>query len=64
MNKETGNSMEYSNFSNVFSSDSTAEIPEDTRINNLSINLLDNKQPLYGLIYSLASGPRNVENLY
>ena len=40
----------YFNFSNVFSSDSTVELLEYTRINNYSINLLDNKQPPYGLI--------------
>ena len=28
------------------------ELPKYTRINNHFINLLDNKKPLYGLIYS------------
>ena len=44
---------EYSDFSNVFSSDSAAELPEHTGINNQPINLLNNKQPLYSSIYSL-----------
>ena len=51
--KETGILAEYSNFSNVFFSDSTAELPEYTRINDHSINLLNNKQLLYSMIYSL-----------
>ena len=45
----------YSNFSNVFSSDSAAELPEHNGINDHPINLLDNKQLLYGPIYSLGS---------
>ena len=52
---------EYSDFSRVFSSDSAAELPEHTGINNHPINLLDNKQPFYGLIYSL--GPVELEML-
>ena len=51
--KETRIPAEYSNFSNIFFSDSAAELPEYTKINNQSINLLDNKQLPYGLIYSL-----------
>ena len=46
-------SAEYSDFSNVFSSDSAAELPEHTGINNHPINLLNDKQPPYGLIYNL-----------
>ena len=41
---------EYSNFSNIFSSNFAAELPEHNRINNYPINLLNNKQLLYGLI--------------
>ena len=52
---------EYSDFSNVFSSDSVAELPEYNGINDYSINLLDNKQPPYDLIYSL--GPVELETL-
>ena len=51
--KETGLPTKYSNFSNVFSSNSAAELPEYTGINNHPINLLNNKQPPYNLIYSL-----------
>ena len=51
--KETRIPAEYSDFSNVFSSDSAAELPEHTGINNHPINLLDDKQPPYGPIYSL-----------
>ena len=51
--KKTGISAEYSNFSDVFSSNSVVELPEYTKINNHLINLLDNKQPLYSSIYSL-----------
>ena len=51
--EETGIPAEYSDFSNVFSSDSAAELPEYTRINNHPIDLLDDKQPPYGPKYSL-----------
>ena len=43
----------YSNFFNVFFSASMAELPEYIRINNHLINQLDDKQLLYGPIYSL-----------
>ena len=43
----------YSDFSNLFSSDSAVELLEYTIINNHLIDLLDNKQALYGPIYSL-----------
>ena len=59
--KETGIFAEYFDFSNVFSSDSIAELLEHTRINDHSINLLDNKQPLYSPIYGL--GPIELEML-
>ena len=45
--------VKYSKFFNIFSSDSAANLLENTKINNHLINLLDNKQPLYSLIYSL-----------
>ena len=48
--KETRDLVEYSNFSNIFSSNSAAELPDYTRINNHLINLQDNKQPPYSLI--------------
>ena len=53
MSKETGILVEYFNFSNVFSSDSATKLLKHTRINNYPINLLDNTQSRYGLIYSL-----------
>ena len=59
--EETGIPAEYSDFSNVFSSDSVAELPEYTGINDHPIYLLDNKQPPYSLIYSL--GPVELEIL-
>ena len=51
--EETGMPAEYSDFSNVFSSDSAVELLEHIEINNHPINLLDNKQLPYGPIYSL-----------
>ena len=42
--EETGNPTEYSDFSDIFSSDSAAELPEHTGINDYSIDLLDDKQ--------------------
>ena len=59
--EETGIPTKYSDFSNVFSSDSAAELPEHTGINDHPINLLDDKQPPYGPIYSL--GPVELEML-
>ena len=59
--EETGIPVEYSDFFNIFSSASALELPEYTRINDHSIDLLDNKQPLYGPIYSL--GPVELEML-
>ena len=59
--EEIGIPTEYSDFSNVFSLDSTAELPEHTGINNHPINLLDDTQPPYGPIYSL--GPVELEKL-
>ena len=51
--EESGIPAKYSDFSNVFSSDSAAELPEHNKINDHPINLLDNKQLPYGPIYSL-----------
>ena len=59
--EETGIPAEYSDFSDVFSSDSVAELPEHTGINDHPIDLLDDKQPPYGPIYSL--GPVELETL-
>ena len=52
---------EYSDFSNIFSSNSAAKLPEYTKIHDYSINLQDNKQILHSLIYSL--GPVELEIL-
>ena len=41
--KETGIPTKYSDFCNIFSSDSAVELPEYTGINNHLINLLNNK---------------------
>ena len=43
----------YSDFLDIFSSDSTVKLLENIRINNYSINLLKDKQPPYSPIYSL-----------
>ena len=59
--KETGISTEYSDFSDVFSSDTVTELLEHNGINNHPINLLHDKQPLYGPIYSL--GPVKLKML-
>ena len=59
--EKTGIPTEYSNFSNVFSSDSATELTEYTGINDCPINLLDDKQPPYSPIYSL--GPVELEIL-
>ena len=44
---------EYSDYSNVFSAEYTAEFLENTGINKYAIKLEEDKQPLFGLIYSL-----------
>ena len=51
--KKTGIIAEYSEFSDVFFSNLAVKLLENTEINYHFINLLNNKQPLYGLIYSL-----------
>ena len=50
---KTGFLAKYSDVSDIFSSNSTVELPEHFKINNHLIDLLDNKQLLYSLIYSL-----------
>ena len=51
--KKTGILAEYSNFSNIFSSELAVELPEYIKINNYPINLLNDKQPPYSPKYSL-----------
>ena len=53
MSKEIGTPAEYSKFSNIFSLDSTVELSKYIKINYHPINLLNDKQPSYCLIYSL-----------
>ena len=45
-------SIKYFNFLNFFSSDSVVNLPKYIRMNDYSINLLEDKQPPYNLIYS------------
>ena len=44
---------EYFNYSNVFLVKNTAELSENTGINEHAIKLKKDKQPLFGLIYNL-----------
>lgn len=46
-------SIKYSDFTDVFSKKSTAKLSEYNKINTLVINLEEDKQSLYRLIYSL-----------
>ena len=43
----------YADYTNVFSQDSAAKFREHTGINDYSIKLINDKPPLYSLIYSL-----------
>ncbi len=52
---------EYADFVDVFSPKLAAELPEHTGINDHAIELVDDRQPPYGLIYSL--GPVELETL-
>ena len=52
---------EYSDYSDVFSMENAAELPENTRINKHVIKLEKVKQPPFGSIYSL--GPIKLETL-
>ena len=45
--------VKYFNYSNVFSIENTIKIQENTRINEHAIKLEEDKQSLFGLIYSL-----------
>ena len=47
--------VEYSNYSNVFSAENIAKLPENTRMNEHAIELEKGKQPPFGPIYSLGS---------
>ena len=52
---------EYSDYSDVFSAENAAELPENTGMNEHAIKLEEGKQPLFGPIYSL--GPVELETL-
>ncbi len=52
---------EYANFADVFLPKLAAELPEHTGINDHAIELVDDRQPPYGPIYSL--GPVELETL-
>ena len=43
----------YFNYSNVFSAENTAELPDNTGMNEHAIKLEEGKQPSFGPIYSL-----------
>ena len=57
-------SAKYFNFLNIFSSNSAAKLPEYIGINNYSINLLEDKQLVYDLIYSLKLVELNMLKTY
>ena len=52
---------EYSDYSDVFSAENAAELPENTGMNEHAIELEEGKQPSFGPIYSL--GPVELETL-
>ncbi len=52
---------EYADFADIFSPKFTAELPEYTGTNDHAIELVDDRQPPYGPIYSL--GPVELETL-
>ncbi len=52
---------EYADFADIFSLKLAVELPEHTKINNHTIKLVDDWQPLYDPIYSL--GPMELEIL-
>ncbi len=45
---------EYSDYADIFSLDLAMELPENTGVNEHAIELIDEKQPLYGPIYALS----------
>ena len=55
---------EYSNFLDIFSSNSAAELLKNIRINDHPITLLEDKQPFYGQIYSLRLVKLEILNTY
>lgn len=55
---------EYLDFANVFSKELATMLPKHTKINTHAIDLEKNKQPPYGLIYSLGSVELEILNTY
>ena len=53
--------VKYLDYTDVFSKNSAAELPERTDLNKHAIDLIEGKQPLYGPIHSL--GPVELETL-
>ena len=54
----------YADFVDVFSPKSVVELPKYIRINDHAIKLVDNKQPVYGLIYGLGSIKLEILKVY
>ena len=52
---------EYSDYSSIFSAENATELPKHNGINEYAIELEEDKQPLFGPIYSL--GPVELEML-
>ena len=57
-------SAEYFNYSNVFSAEYVAELPENTGMNEYAIKLEEGKQPLFGPIYSLGLVELEILKIY
>lgn len=56
--------LEYSDYIDVFSEASAIKLFKHTNINNHPIHLLNDKQPLYGLIYSLRPVELEILKIY
>ena len=57
-------SAEYSNYSNVFSAENTAELSENIKINEYIIKLEEVKHPLFKPIYSLSLVELEILKIY
>ena len=57
-------SSKYANFADVFLPKLAVELPEYMRINNYTIELIDNWQPLYSFIYSLGFMKLEILKIY
>ena len=56
--------VECSNYNNVFLAENIAKLPENTRLNEHAIKLEEDKQPLFGLIYSLGLVKLEILKIY